>query len=121
MLHRNGGSFRGPTAAEESWTGVVVIGLWTGREARALRLGLRMTIETFGEHLGVAARTVAKWEAQGSGIVPVPTIQEVLETALERATPAQQARFQLLIRGGPAVGVGSHPRPGGRGCAGPGA
>ena len=61
---------------------MVVIGLWTGREARALRLGLRMTIETFGEHLGVAARTVAKWEAQGSGIVPVPTIQEVLDTAL---------------------------------------
>src|SRR2546421_1942357 len=107
------------TAAEESWTGVVVIGLWTGREARALRLGLRMTIETFGEHLGVAARTVAKWEAQGSGIVPVPTIQEVLDTALERATPAQQARFQLLLGGGPAVGVRSDGRPDERGSRAP--
>jgi hypothetical protein len=60
-----------------------------------------MTVETFAEHLGVAVRTVAKWEAQGSGITPVPTIQEMLDTALERATTAQQARFELLLGGGP--------------------
>ncbi|MEA2504573.1 MAG: hypothetical protein QOG36_1616, partial [Actinomycetota bacterium] len=80
---------------------MVIIGIWTGRETRALRLGLRMTVETFAEHLGVAVRTVAKWEAQGSGITPVPTIQEMLDTALERATTAQQARFELLLGGGP--------------------
>jgi transcriptional regulator with XRE-family HTH domain len=80
---------------------VIVIGRWTGREAQALRFGLRLTVERFAEHLGVAARTVAKWEAQGSGIAPMPAIQEVLDTALERATPAQQARFQLLLSGAP--------------------
>jgi transcriptional regulator with XRE-family HTH domain len=80
---------------------VIVIGHWTGREAQALRVGLRLTVERFAEHLGVAARTVAKWEAQGSGIAPTPAIQEMLDTALERATPAQQARFQLLLGGAP--------------------
>jgi hypothetical protein len=56
-----------------------------------------MTIEAFAEHLGVAVRTVAKWEAQGPKIVPTPGIQEVLDAALERATPAQQSRFQMLL------------------------
>ena len=76
----------------------MVVTIWSGREARALRIGLRMTIEAFAEHLGVAVRTVAKWEAQGPKIVPTAGIQEVLDTALERATPAQQSRFQLLLQ-----------------------
>jgi len=80
---------------------VIVIGHWTGREAQALRFALRLTVERFAEHLGVAARTVAKWEAQGSAIAPMPAIQAMLDTALERATPAQQARFQLLLGGAP--------------------
>ena len=80
---------------------MIVIGHWTGREAQALRFGLRLTVERFAEHLGVAARTVAKWEAQGSGIAPMPAIQAMLDTALERATPAQQARFQVLLGGAP--------------------
>ena len=75
----------------------MVVTVWSGREARALRTGLRMTIEAFAEHLGVAVRTVAKWEAQGPKIVPTAGIQEVLDTVLERATPAQQSRFQLLL------------------------
>jgi transcriptional regulator with XRE-family HTH domain len=75
----------------------MVITVWSGREARALRAGLRMTIEAFAQHLGVAVRTVAKWEAQGPKIVPTVGIQEVLDTALERATPAQQSRFQMLL------------------------
>ena len=75
----------------------MVITVWSGREARALRTALRMTIEGFAEHLGVAVRTVAKWEAQGPKIVPTPGIQETLDTALERADAAQQSRFQLLL------------------------
>lgn len=75
----------------------MVVTIWSGREARALRIGLRMTIEAFAEHLGVAVRTVAKWEARGAKIVPTAGIQEVLDTALERATPAQQSRFRMLL------------------------
>jgi len=83
---------------------------WTGRETRALRIGLRMTIEGFAEHLGVAARTVAKWEARGGMIVPVPTIQDLLDSALERATPTQQSRFEILrFRGRPPSGATSGP------------
>ena len=59
----------------------MVVTVWSGREAKALRIGLRMTIEAFAEHLGVAVRTVAKWEAQGPKIVPTAAIQEVLDTA----------------------------------------
>ena len=36
-----------------------VIASWTGRHADALRQALRMTNESFAEHLGVAVRTVA--------------------------------------------------------------
>ena len=72
----------------------MVVTVWTGREARALRIALRMTIEVFAEHLGVGVRTVAKWEARGLKIVPVPTMQEALDTALERAAPAQRARCE---------------------------
>jgi transcriptional regulator with XRE-family HTH domain len=75
----------------------MIVTVWSGREARALRAGLRMTIEAFAQHLGVAVRTVAKWEAQGPQIIPTVGIQEVLDTALERATPAQQSRFQMLL------------------------
>src|SRR5260370_8161574 len=99
-------SFR--DASEERSRGMVVT-IWSGREARALRTGMRMTIEAFAEHLGVAVRTVAKWEAQGPKIVPTPGVQEVLDAALERATPAQQSRFQLLLEESSAPDARANP------------
>jgi DNA-binding XRE family transcriptional regulator len=51
---------------------VIVVARWTGQEASALRQALRMTILDFADHLGVAERTVANWEAGGSAMVPVP-------------------------------------------------
>ena len=75
----------------------MVVTVWSGRETRALRTALRKTIEAFAEHLGVAVRTVAKWEAEGPKLVPTAEIQEALDTALERATAAQQSRFQMLL------------------------
>jgi transcriptional regulator with XRE-family HTH domain len=36
-----------------------VVASWTGARADALRQALRMTIEDFAGHLGVAARTAA--------------------------------------------------------------
>lgn len=35
---------------------------WTGLEAKALRVALRMTMHEFADYLGVGTRTVAKWE-----------------------------------------------------------
>ena len=82
----------------------MVVTVWSGRETLALRTALRMTIEAFAEHLGVAVRTVAKWEAQGPKIVPTPGIQDVLDAALERATPPQQSRFEMLLEESSAPG-----------------
>jgi transcriptional regulator with XRE-family HTH domain len=76
---------------------VIVVGLWTGQEAGALRQALRMTIPEFAERLGVAERTVAKWEANGSGIVPVPVMQAALDTALTRASDEAKSRFGMLL------------------------
>ena len=51
---------------------VPAVRLWTGREARALRAALRLSVRAFAEHLGVAARTVSKWEQLGQATHPAP-------------------------------------------------
>jgi tetratricopeptide (TPR) repeat protein len=76
-----------------------VIGPWTGGDADLLRQSLRMTNESFAEHLGVVTRTVANWRKQ-PGIIPKPEIQETLDTALERAPDQAKARFALLAERG---------------------
>ncbi|MFI6300169.1 helix-turn-helix domain-containing protein [Nonomuraea sp. NPDC050790] len=43
---------------------------WTGLEARALRLALRMSVPVFAQHLGVAPRTVAGVRGVDSEIEP---------------------------------------------------
>jgi hypothetical protein len=51
----------------------------------------------FAEHLGVALRTVAKWEERAEEIQPRPPIQEVLDTALRLAPAEAQQRFHEII------------------------
>lgn len=58
---------------------------------------MRMSVRAFASHLGVAARTVAKWEAGGAGTVPRPDTQAILDTALARAEPQARRRFDLLV------------------------
>jgi DNA-binding transcriptional regulator YiaG/tetratricopeptide (TPR) repeat protein len=77
--------------------GVTVVGQWTGQEASALRQALRMTIRDFADHLSVADRTVAKWEAGGSAMVPVPVMQAALDTVLARAPDEAKGRFGILL------------------------
>jgi transcriptional regulator with XRE-family HTH domain len=88
---------------------VTVVGQWTGQEASALRHALRLTIRDFAEHLGVAERTVAKWEAGGSAMVPVLVMQAALDTVLERASDEAKGRFAMLLAAtrGPAEVPGS--------------
>ncbi|HEY3562655.1 MAG TPA: helix-turn-helix domain-containing protein [Kribbella sp.] len=66
---------------------------WTGAEARALRLALRFSVRGFAEHLGVAVRTVSKWEAEGGRRQPRPDMQAALDTVLSNASPVARARF----------------------------
>ncbi|MGP3959578.1 ElyC/SanA/YdcF family protein [Nonomuraea sp. 3N208] len=70
---------------------------WTGLEAHALRLALRMSVRVFAQHLGVAPRTVAKWDHLGVATRPRPDTQAILDTALSRADSAAHLRFETLL------------------------
>jgi hypothetical protein len=69
---------------------------WTGGHADALRQSLRMTNESFAEHLRVSVRTVAYWRNKPE-ITPNPKIQETLDSALDRAPERAKAQFSLLV------------------------
>ncbi len=71
---------------------------WTGREAKLLREALRLSIRDFAARLGVGVRTVNKWEARQASITPLPHMQEVLDTALARASDEVKARFSAAAR-----------------------
>ena len=71
---------------------------WTGREAKLLREALRLSVRDFAARLGVAVRTVNKWEARQADITPLPHMQEVLDTALARASDEAKARFAAANR-----------------------
>jgi len=93
-----------------------VIASWNGSNADALRQSLRMTNESFAEHLGVAVRTVAYWRKRPE-IIPKPAIQETLDAALEHAPDRVKAQFSLLAgeaeHGKPAGHMESFEIPGG--------
>jgi DNA-binding transcriptional regulator YiaG len=72
---------------------------WTGRETAALRSALRLSMRDFADHLGVALRTVAKWEHGQTATIPRPDTQAILDTALARADPTVRERFHQLVRG----------------------
>ncbi|WP_422771997.1 helix-turn-helix domain-containing protein [Plantactinospora sp. WMMC1484] len=81
---------------------------WTGRETRALRHALRMSIRDFAQHLGVSERTISKWEAGQAETCPRPEMQAALDTALTLAPDEATARFHAS---------GQQPRvPTGGGC-----
>ena len=69
---------------------------WSGREARALRVALRFSVRRFAEYLGVAPRTISKWEAGGVDHIPRPDTQAILDIALTRADDSERTRFELL-------------------------
>lgn len=79
--------------------GVAAVPMWTGREAGKLRAALRMSQREYAAHLGAAPRTVAGWEAKGEAAVISAELQAVLDTALDRAGPATQDRFAMLLKG----------------------
>lgn len=82
---------------------MTVVGTWTGREARALRGALRLSVRSFAEHLGVGPRTVSEWERLGEARTPYPATQEILDAVLRQAGPEELARFTLLLNATAAV------------------
>ncbi|GAB3815804.1 hypothetical protein [Kribbella italica] len=61
-----------------------------------MRLALRFSVRAFAEHLGVAIRTVSKWEAAGLSRQPRPDMQAALDTVLAQADAEARARFETL-------------------------
>lgn len=85
---------------------VITMELWTGREARALREALRMSQREFAAHLGVAIRTVAKWDSEGVNVTPRGELQRILDTTLAQAETDVHNRFELFLgRGAESEGV----------------
>ena len=73
-----------------------VIATWSGSQADLLRQAFRMTNESYAEHLCVSVRTVANWRGN-PGVIPRPSVQDILDAALERAPDRVKAQFALLI------------------------
>jgi len=80
---------------------------WTGRTACALQDALRLTQEAFAEHLGIHLRTVAAWHQQPD-ITPKAATQQILDTALKRATDAERRRFTQLAGLAPTAESGDN-------------
>jgi tetratricopeptide (TPR) repeat protein len=73
-----------------------VIAQWTGGLADALRRSLRMANDPFARYLGVAPRTVANWR-KDLGVIPQPRQQEILDTALDKASERAKAQFAAFV------------------------
>lgn len=58
-----------------------------------------MTNEAFANNLGIAVRTVAKWNADPE-LVPPSEFQRMLDTKLGQASDEEKARFELLVERG---------------------
>lgn len=86
-----------------------VVDEWTGEHARALLKAMRATNESFAGLLGVAVRTVAKWNANPNMVLS-PEAQQALDTVLRDHAPAEaKARFALALeKGGPTKRPESH-------------
>lgn len=71
---------------------------WTGRETRALREAMRMSIRSFADHIGVSHRMVSKWEAGADDVTPRPSNQAALDTAFSCSSKEVKSRFLGSIR-----------------------
>jgi formylglycine-generating enzyme required for sulfatase activity len=76
---------------------VTTVQRWSGRETRALREAMRLSVREFAEQLGISHRNVSKWEVGGAGLFPRPSTQEVLDDALQNAPREVQVRFELNV------------------------
>jgi hypothetical protein len=92
-----------PSAAPIAETGVrggtlASVNAWTSETACALQAALRMSNEAFAAHLGVAPRTVGGWHEKPT-VRPQSAVQQSLDNALERASPAAKERFAEMSVG----------------------
>lgn len=70
---------------------------WTGREVKALREAIRMSLMEFAEKLGVSDRIVSRWEADGEYASLRMVNQAALDTLLAKADQDAQGRFVGIL------------------------
>ena len=70
---------------------------WTGRESRALRVALRLTIVEFARSLQLSTNMVSRWEKGGEEMRIRMGNQQALDAMLQLALPDVQARFNALV------------------------
>lgn len=70
---------------------------WTGREVKALREAVRMSLMEFSEKLGVSDRIVSRWEADGEQASLRMVNQAALDTLLAKADKDVQGRFVGIL------------------------
>jgi hypothetical protein len=75
---------------------------WTGSTACALQEAMHLSNEAFARRLGIGVRTVAGWHKKPT-LRPQSGMQEILDTALEQASPAVKERFAALTAGSPGT------------------
>jgi hypothetical protein len=78
---------------------------WTGKEARALRIALRMPLDRFAGHINAGRSTVTDLEHGREKVIPTWGIQEALDEALSRASNEAKKRFGMLCEGKTNVSV----------------
>lgn len=78
---------------------------WTGREIKAFRSAIRMSVLEFAHKLGVSDRIVTRWETGGAENIPRMVNQAALDTLLAQADPDVHGRFVGLLAAsdGPAL------------------
>ncbi|GAB3860625.1 hypothetical protein GCM10029963_63820 [Micromonospora andamanensis] len=82
---------------------------WTGREAKAFRLALRMSVRGFAEHLGVNPAAVSNWEKRGATSRMRYETQQMLDVDLARSPTEVKQRFTQVLKAS-AAAVPSQPR-----------
>lgn len=57
-----------------------------------------MSVRDFGAHVGLSARLIAKWEAEGKDLELRPANQQLLDRCLEGSDTIERARFEANLR-----------------------
>ncbi|MGH8898140.1 MAG: hypothetical protein ACRDZ4_14265, partial [Egibacteraceae bacterium] len=78
---------------------------WTGTETRALRIALRMPLNSFAQRITAGRATVTDWEAAGNQLVLSWAMQNTLDELLSQATNECKKRFGMQCEGNPNVSV----------------
>ena len=84
---------------------LAAVAQWTGKEARALRIALRMPLAGFAHHINAGRSTVCDWETAGERLILTWGMQDALDHALSNAPNECKKRFALLCEGKANVSV----------------